>query len=224
MDWAATLDLYCERTAPGFWAEPLNAVSNGAFLIAAVAAVALASPEARRDLLAMVLAAIVFAIGLGSFAFHTLATKGAMLFDVGPITLFIHLYLYAGLRRFVGLGPVLAIALTLAFFAAGLSVDRIGEGALNGSVGYLPALAAMPALAIGTWLHGTGVARRAGAAKQLLMVAALFALSITFRAIDNAICDAFPSGTHFLWHTLNACVLFLLLRLLFMTERQVQTA
>lgn len=223
MDWAATLDLYCERTDPAFWAEPLNAVSNAAFLIAAVAAVASAS-EPRRDPLAMVLAAIVFAIGLGSFAFHTLATKGAMLFDVGPISLFIHLYLFAGLRRFVGLGPALAAVLTLAFFAAGFSVDRIGEGALNGSVGYLPALAAMPALAIGTWLHGTDSARQAGAAKRLLMVTALFALSITFRSIDNAVCTAFPAGTHFLWHTLNACVLFLLLRLLFMTERQVQTA
>jgi hypothetical protein len=224
MDWAATLDLYCERTDPGFWAEPLNAVSNAAFLVAAVAAVMNAPPDARRDPLPMALAAIVFAIGLGSFAFHTLATRGAMLFDVGPISLFIHLYLYAGMRRFVGFNPALSAALTLAFFAAGFSVDRIGEGALNGSVGYLPALGAMPALAAGTWLQGTVGARRTGAAKRLLTIAALFALSITFRSIDNAICPAFPSGTHFLWHTLNACVLFLLLRLLFQTGKPVRTA
>lgn len=224
MDWAATLDLYCERTDPGFWAEPLNAVSNGMFLVAALAAVAWTPPEGRRDPLAMVLAAIVFAIGLGSFAFHTLATRGAMLFDVGPITLFIHLYLYAGLRRFVGFGPGLAAGLTLAFFAAGLSVDRIGEGALNGSVGYLPALGAIPALAAGAWLQGTDGARRTGAAKRLLAIAALFALSIIFRSIDNAICPAFPTGTHFLWHTLNAGVLFLLLRLLFVTRKLARMA
>lgn len=33
-----TIDIYCERIDPTFWAEPLNAVSNGAFLIAAFAA------------------------------------------------------------------------------------------------------------------------------------------------------------------------------------------
>ena len=31
MDWFRYIDVYCERTAPGFWDEPLNAVSNGAF-------------------------------------------------------------------------------------------------------------------------------------------------------------------------------------------------
>ena len=40
MDWFRYIDIYCERTAPGFWDEPLNAVSNAAFLIAAIAAAA----------------------------------------------------------------------------------------------------------------------------------------------------------------------------------------
>jgi hypothetical protein len=31
------VDGYCERVAPGLWGEPLNAVSNIAFLVAAVA-------------------------------------------------------------------------------------------------------------------------------------------------------------------------------------------
>ena len=29
------LDLYCERLGPEFWAEPLNAISNGGFIVAA---------------------------------------------------------------------------------------------------------------------------------------------------------------------------------------------
>ena len=29
------------------------------------------------------------------------------------------------------------------------------------------------------------------------------------RSIDNAVCDAFPIGTHFLWHLLAALVLYL---------------
>ena len=35
MNWSEPLNLYCERLGPGLWAEPLNAVSNAAFFIAA---------------------------------------------------------------------------------------------------------------------------------------------------------------------------------------------
>ena len=36
MDWMAPLDGYCERLGPGLWAEPLNFLSNAAFLVAAI--------------------------------------------------------------------------------------------------------------------------------------------------------------------------------------------
>jgi hypothetical protein len=39
----AYLDAYCERTAPGLLAEPLNAITNASFLIAAGAAWVLAT-------------------------------------------------------------------------------------------------------------------------------------------------------------------------------------
>ena len=32
--WTRQIDIYCERLGPGFWAEPVNALSNGAFLVA----------------------------------------------------------------------------------------------------------------------------------------------------------------------------------------------
>ena len=35
MDWTAPLDHYCERVGPGFRAEPVNALTNGVFLIVA---------------------------------------------------------------------------------------------------------------------------------------------------------------------------------------------
>jgi hypothetical protein len=40
MAWSTPIDLYCERADPSFWAEPVNALSNCAFLIAAAAAFA----------------------------------------------------------------------------------------------------------------------------------------------------------------------------------------
>jgi hypothetical protein len=33
--WTAALDHYCERTAPGLWNEPANALSNIGFRVAA---------------------------------------------------------------------------------------------------------------------------------------------------------------------------------------------
>jgi hypothetical protein len=33
-----------------------------------------------------------------------------------------------------------------------------------------------------------------------------------FRTIDNAVCDVVPIGTHFIWHCLNATLLYVLLR------------
>ena len=41
----------------------------------------------------------------------------------------------------------------------------------------------------------------------LLLGAALFALSLTFRTLDRPLCDAFPLGTHFVWHLLNGLLL-----------------
>ena len=35
MEWTRQIDGYCERVDPSYWAEPVNAVTNAAFLIAA---------------------------------------------------------------------------------------------------------------------------------------------------------------------------------------------
>ena len=46
------IDLYCERVGPGTWDEPLNAVTNLAFLAAGlllVIALRRAEPAVRRD-------------------------------------------------------------------------------------------------------------------------------------------------------------------------------
>jgi hypothetical protein len=37
-------------------------------------------------------------------------------------------------------------------------------------------------------------------------------VSLALRSVDLAACDAFPLGTHFVWHVLNAAVLYVLLR------------
>jgi hypothetical protein len=48
--------------------------------------------------------------------------------------------------------------------------------------------------------------------RGLAFAALLFAISLTLRSVDMALCPAFPLGTHFAWHILNAAVLYILLR------------
>ena len=205
MNWSTPVDLYCERLDPLFWAEPLNAVTNVSFLIAAIVAFAQWRRGGGKDWPALVLIAVTFAIGIGSFIFHTVATRGAALFDTVPIAIFIYGYLLLALQRFIRLPLWKALGL-VAVFAVLSYVESalVPRGALNGSHAYLPALAA---LAFVGWLARDDKPRR-----LLLWAAAVFAMSIVFRSIDQTLCQALPFGTHFLWHALNGLVLFLLLR------------
>src|SRR3546814_7159311 len=89
------IDLYCERVGPGLWSEPLNLVTNLAFILAGVllvVALRRAGPAVRRDPAIIGLAVLVLVVGIGSGLFHSFATRWAALADVIPIALFILFY------------------------------------------------------------------------------------------------------------------------------------
>ena len=193
---------YCERTAAGFWAEPVNAITNAAFLISA--AIMATRLRGAQLTLAWALVTVLAAIGVGSFQWHTFATRWAALTDVIPILVFILIYLFAATRDFLGLRwpwAALAVALFLPYaiaVASGLSwlVPGIGGNAAYASVALL-------ILAYGLWL----LPRHPATARGLLIGAGILAVSLTFRALDRPLCDVLPIGTHFLWHLLNATML-----------------
>jgi hypothetical protein len=222
--------LYCERgTNEALLAEPVNALSNGALLLAALAGffVVLRQPEEDRNADQFLLPVIVLFIGLGSLAFHLYANSAAQLFDVVPIGVFMLAYLSLALNRFLGVPPATTAFLVIGFAAIAAIVlqvrcgqDFIGfppadltgvKPCLNGSLGYLPALAAL--IVVGLALSERGHK----AAPWLLWAAAIFAVSITLRSLDLALCDKVViqgrnTGTHAAWHVLNALALFLLIR------------
>ena len=104
MDWFRAVDGYCERVGPDYWSEPVNAVTNAAFLLAA----AFMWPRVRGLPLGRLLCAILAAIGIGSWLFHTHAQAWAGLADVLPILLFILVYIFAASRDFLGFRPIWA--------------------------------------------------------------------------------------------------------------------
>jgi hypothetical protein len=205
MDWSQPIDLYCERTDATFWSEPANAISNAAFLIAAAAAFVRWRRGDQGDWPALALIGVVTAVGIGSSTFHTVATRGAVLADVVPIAVFIYGYLLLALRRFLGLSCIAAGAIVVAYAAAAQGLSSLAPPrSLNGSVGYLPALAALIVVA--------AVAKETEVRRGLALAALLFAISLALRTVDIALCPAFPLGTHFAWHIINAAVLYILLR------------
>lgn len=217
--WNKQLFSYCERALEGaFWAEPLNAVSNAAFWVAAAMAFVLwlRAPSGERRIADLSLIALVFAIGLGSFLFHTFATRWAVLADVFPIIIFMLVYLGVSLKRFMGWGWLATLGSVVVFFVTLQQAEKIHCGAgpcLNGSVGYLPAFIVL--LLVGGALY----VRRHPAAQSLIAAGLIFAVSLTLRTIDRTICDATdvggahgPIGTHFVWHILNATLLYILMR------------
>ena len=120
--WSTPIDLYCERLDPSFWAEPVNAITNAAFFVAAWAAFRLWRRKGCGDLAILALILVAVAVGLGSFAFHTLATRGAMLLDVVPIGIFMYGYVLLALRRYLALSWPLSLALLVGFMALSLGL------------------------------------------------------------------------------------------------------
>jgi hypothetical protein len=201
MDWFAAIDAYCERTGPDYWSEPVNAVTNAAFLIAA--AVMAWRLRGQHVPLAWSMVAVLVAIGMGSYLFHTHANGLTALMDVVPILGFILLYVFAATRDFLGARPWVAGAVTLAFipYAAVLVPVFAMIPGLGSSAGYMP----VPLLILG---YAVLLARCAPAtARGMAIGAGILLLSLLFRTIDEPICTRLPLGTHFLWHILNAIML-----------------
>ncbi|MGY4748559.1 ceramidase domain-containing protein [Pannonibacter sp. Q-1] len=208
MNWTEPLNNYCERLDAGFWSEPVNAITNASFILAALVAFLMWRKRAPGDWLALALILITLATGIGSFLFHTFANRWSLLADVIPIALFIHVYLFAALNRFLGLRWYWAVGVTLVFFAASPFAGRLFAPLVGSSAGYVPALAAIFVVAALVWRSSARLA------KGLAAAGVVFAASLTFRMLDMPVCDSLALGTHFMWHILNGLVLFLLLRLL----------
>ncbi|WP_111401209.1 ceramidase domain-containing protein [Meridianimarinicoccus zhengii] len=201
MDWTRSIDGYCERLGPEYWAEPVNAVTNAAFLITAV--VMWRRTRGAGLPLATALVGILAGIGVGSFLFHTHAQVWAAFADSGAIAVFALVYVFAANRDFWGLKGWRAWAATGLFIPyVVLTVPIFARlPFFEISSGYWP----LPILVL---VYGLGLRRRAPETGQGLLIAAgICAVSLTARSLDEPLCAAIPIGTHFLWHVLNGVLL-----------------
>ncbi len=228
--WSEQVFRYCERARDAaFWAEPFNAVSNAGFLLVAIwgllrlRRLGAATPDNRGGhAMLAVLVGLTAAIGIGSFLFHTFATRWSRLADVVPIAAFMACYLAFALRVFLDLSPwrialclgvFLAASALMASIACPVSLASVTsfarEPCLKGTMGYVPALAAL--VLVGALVH-----KRHAAGHMLMIAAGLFLLAMLMRWLDARSCTTViifgrPRGTHALWHLINAATLAVLL-------------
>ena len=199
MAWLDVVDGYCERLGPGYWAEPFNAVTNIAFLIAAMV-------MWRRVAglpLARAMVVVLVGIGVGSYLFHTYANRLTSVMDVAPIAVFILLYVFAASRDLLGLKPWQAGLGAVAFLpyaAVTVPLWAMVPG-LGSSAGYAPVPVLIAAYA---WLLRRSAPQ---VATGLAIGAGVLVVSLTFRTLDGPLCAANPLGLHFIWHLLNGAML-----------------
>ncbi len=195
---------------PGFWAEPVNAITNAAFIVAAILLFKMIKTHGltvKKHWDIVLLSVLVFVIGIGSFMFHTQATEQAMMMDVIPITLFVNIFFLSLLLRALKM-PVKTVAIFFVGFqvATYLVGKYMDPNTLNGSVMYLvPYLTLVGMLVYMKTKHHPW-------AKDFMTIVLIFTVSIVFRTVDFMVCGSFALGTHFMWHVLNAAVLYLLVK------------
>ncbi len=204
MDLTRAIDGYCERLGPGLWAEPLNALSNLAFLLAALVMWRRCRrPGGKSKGSTRLLCLLLALIGIGSGVFHTFAQGWAALADVVPIGMFILTYLFAVNRDVLGLSSGMALGATAFFLPyAGVSGALFARLPwLGASAGYAPVPLLILIYAVVLWRRCPRLARGFGLGATLLL------LSLTARTLDLPLCGLWPPGTHVYWHLLNAGML-----------------
>jgi hypothetical protein len=221
--WLTAVDIYCERTDASFWSEPINALTNLAFLFAA----GLLWSRAQDQRALRLLAILIGLIGLGSFLFHTFGNRLTGLLDVFFIAAFIVAFAYLLPRvswhqtRWRAVGAML---IALIFIAGTTALVSSWRATLQ----WLP-----PGMYLGAWLilliyaalsRRLGPSAKAGvfASHFLWLAASLFGVSMIARQLDMPLCSS-TGGLHWLWHLFNAAVLWACARAIDRSNQSPQT-
>ncbi len=199
------VDHYCERLDAGLWSEPINAITNASFFIAAWLLYRHYKALKLSDNSCLALIFLIALVGLGSLTFHTYSTYAAMFLDIMPIILFVCYFLITALQQLLGLSKIKTFAALVIFMLASSQMMSLPpEYSFNGSASYFVCLFTLIAIS-------SALAYRKHPATPAFFNACMwFTASLTFRSIDMSVCEGFPLGMHFLWHICNGMVLYIL--------------
>lgn len=215
------IDKYCERLSTELWGEPLNIVSNLAFLVAGYVLLRLyrsrLNDQGLKNWDIQGLIFLLLIIGIGSSVWHIYAKRWSLYIDVIPILLFINIAILSCLYRVVRCTISLTAGVFLLYQLFNYSLQSmLDKDFLNGSIFYLP-----------TWLLLVGISlylKRSDSehSQQFFTICIIFTAALIFRTIDLGVCTVFPVGTHFIWHIMSAYMMYLIVRILIVNNYRIQ--
>jgi hypothetical protein len=210
------VDHYCERTSEALSAEPINALTNIAFLVAASAAWTLLRrhPDAKPHGQLTILATAIAIVGLGSMLFHTVGQRWAEWGDIIPIGVFLALALWLFLGKFLHVLAPVRLILVVGVVGSAFYLDDRYPKVLAGGLLYVPILIALVVLTVALLRAAPKVGW------SVFWATSVWCVSLAARFADLPFCESFPVGTHFLWHLLNSVVLYLFAEALIEHESQ----
>ena len=206
------MSTYCESGMGLFYTQPINTISNIALLIAAYFAYQLIKTNNINNRTIKILPLILAVTGIGSMFWHGMPNLLTNFADTLPLSAFVLVSLFFLLdklmkkRRFVW-QILLAFILVEAPFIFHILPS------LNGFLPYLIVLV------FGVFVFYGLIKKYKTLTSDLAIIIALFAIAFIFRTIDYTVCPVLSMGTHFIWHILNALVLYLLIRLFVVMDR-----
>jgi len=177
---------YCERTSSDILGEPINFYTNLCFIIFSILLLFNKSISDKKYAL------LIFLIGVGSMLFHSVPNRLTGFLDVFFIISFIFYYIFT-LYIKLNIKKYISAIISIVFIAICFVFGIVSKNTLLGSSAfYLPIIFHMYNL--------------------FLFILVLFSFSLLLRSVDLYLCNLFFIGTHFIWHILNALVLYLLVK------------
>ena len=193
---------YCERTNLDFFSEPLNFFTNFAFIYCSIILFL------DKRVLDKRYTYIMFCIGVGSLLFHSVPNYITGLLDVFFIMLFIFYYLknlYFALKINIYFSYLLSIIFIFFCYFFG---QYFSGTYLSSSAYYFPILMHLYFL----YFYFLFQKKNYYYHKRFINIPIIFSISLFLRTIDYHSCSLLLTGTHFIWHILNAIVLYLLIK------------
>ncbi len=213
------IDGYCERAGNAdAMAEPLNLVTNIAFIIGAILVFRMLRFYKQitvKNWDIILLTALLAIIGFGSGAYHAMPNSLTVKLDVIPIEAFIFIFIAVFFIRVIEVRKIVAGAILLAFLGCTVFFgNNISPDTLNGTIMYVPTYFMMIIMIL-----LMGFMKQNPLYLHLINTTVIWTFSLAFRTVDMQICSyTHHIGTHFMWHLLNAIVLYRLLVLVVMDK------
>jgi len=197
---------YCERTSLEAFAEPVNAISNIAFILCGIIIFF------RKGMKLNPLPYLVIFIGLSSFLFHYIPSNFFSTLDVFSILLFVIIYnimLTKNILNYSFLYSFLSsLILILISFLIGILLHKTVIGSSSFYVGLVLYM-----------VYIFFFLKKVSNVRYFFIATFLFIISLVFRTIDIYICNYIFFGTHFIWHILNSLVIYYLIMYMILTNR-----